>query len=124
MPPFSPASRQWLALPHELPCLPTRGSARDFRHRPAETLANALRLFHWTIAKKTLELPAELRCALVANSIRCNRSAKSIMENQHAGLVKPNRFQILQRRTGRHRLEGLWCNLRPTGISVGLRLAE
>ncbi|MCU1340203.1 MAG: hypothetical protein JWO19_5784, partial [Bryobacterales bacterium] len=58
------------------------GSARDLRHRRAETLANTLRLFHWTIAKKTLELPAELRCAFVANSICRKRSAKSIMENQ------------------------------------------
>jgi hypothetical protein len=43
--------------------------ARDLRHRRAETLANALRLFHWVIAKKTLELPAELRCTPIANSI-------------------------------------------------------
>ena len=84
MRPVFPASRQWLALPLEFLCLPTRGSARDSRHRSAETLANALRLFHWTIAKKTLEVPAELRCALIANSIYptevgvvlpCNREA-------------------------------------------------
>jgi len=63
----------------------------------AEGCAEPLRLVYGRGAEEALELAAELRGALVSDTLGCDGGSERVLHHEHSCFVKANGFEVLER---------------------------